>query len=308
MSRFIHIEEQFYPQAPELRAVFDERFEDPRSTRGDRFVWDYWHVPQQYTVLRTPAWEYFPEELYTDFHERLVHWGRRQLGCWDISPPWLSNYVDGCQQHLHSDVPHGPWAFVYSLTPEPRAFRGGQTQILKAQVLSYWNQFPQQQDRELGALVDFIEPQFNRLVIFDPRFPHGVTPVHGTHDPREGRLVIHGWFTEPRPFVEGPLETEAVNAVLEPALAELFESLDDFGTIHGLLSLRLTVDADGAVKDVRALADTLVDLDEPYTNEGELTQAFIESMASLKFEAQSEGSELTIPFLFQVDEDGQSED
>ncbi len=26
----------------------------------------------------------------------------------------------------------------------------------------------------------------------DPRFPHGVREVHGTKDPREGRLVLHG--------------------------------------------------------------------------------------------------------------------
>jgi hypothetical protein len=26
----------------------------------------------------------------------------------------------------------------------------------------------------------------------DPRFPHGVREVHGTRDPREGRIVLHG--------------------------------------------------------------------------------------------------------------------
>ena len=48
--------------------------------------------------------------------------------------------------------------------------------------------------------------------VFDPRIPHGVRQVTGTHDPREGRLVIHGWFVQPRPFVRGPLPTRALDA------------------------------------------------------------------------------------------------
>ena len=106
----------FAPEAKALRATFDERFAEPRSTRGDRFVWDWWHVPGQYTALRTPAWTYFPKKVYEAFHRRLVEWGRKTLGCHDISPPWLSLYIDGCRQELHGDLPHGPWAFVYSLT------------------------------------------------------------------------------------------------------------------------------------------------------------------------------------------------
>ena len=67
MLRYNIVRNRFYAKARELRATFDERFADPRSTRADRFVWDYWHVPDQYTALRTPAWEYFPEALYRDF-------------------------------------------------------------------------------------------------------------------------------------------------------------------------------------------------------------------------------------------------
>jgi len=90
MPRSYQLVERFAPEAAALRAIFDDRFADPRSTRGDRFVWDYWHVPNQYTHLRTPAWTYFPRALYTAFHRRLVAWGRATLGCHDISPPWLS--------------------------------------------------------------------------------------------------------------------------------------------------------------------------------------------------------------------------
>jgi Rps23 Pro-64 3,4-dihydroxylase Tpa1-like proline 4-hydroxylase len=43
-------------------------------------------------------------------------------------------------------------------------------------------------------LLELVPPLFNRLTVFDPRVPHGVPVVEGTRDPREGRLVLHGWF------------------------------------------------------------------------------------------------------------------
>ena len=46
-------------------------------------------------------------------------------------------------------------------------------------------------------------PLFNRLTVFDGRYPHGVRPVEGTRDPLKARLVLHGWFTEQAPFFDG---------------------------------------------------------------------------------------------------------
>ena len=46
-------------------------------------------------------------------------------------------------------------------------------------------------------------PLFNRLTVFDPRYPHGVRLVEGVQDPLKARLVLHGWFTEPVPFFDG---------------------------------------------------------------------------------------------------------
>ena len=49
--------------------------------------------------------------------DALLAYGETHLGCSAITPLWLSCYVHGCRQELHADVPHGPWAFVLSLTP-----------------------------------------------------------------------------------------------------------------------------------------------------------------------------------------------
>jgi hypothetical protein len=159
VSRSVIVVDRFAPEATELRATFDDRFADPRSTRADRFVWDYWHVPGQYTALRTPAWTYFARRTYAAFHRRLVAWGREELGCHDVSPPWLSLYVDGCRQELHGDLPHGPWAFVFSLTRwRGRAFRGGETLLVRDEVLDFWHDFASLRAVEERELIREIPP------------------------------------------------------------------------------------------------------------------------------------------------------
>ena len=66
--------------------------------------------------------------------------------------------------------------------------------ILQPQVLQYWEQYDGTRGQEMGQLTTLVPPLFNQLLVFDPRFPHGVRPVHGTQDPREARLVLHGRY------------------------------------------------------------------------------------------------------------------
>eukprot|EP00882_Tetradesmus_deserticola_P023752 GHRQ01025863.1.p2 GENE.GHRQ01025863.1~~GHRQ01025863.1.p2 ORF type:complete len:186 (+),score=52.74 GHRQ01025863.1:828-1385(+) len=119
---------EFSPVSQQLRNVFDERFQDPRRTTPERFLWDYWYVKDQYTLHRTQAAAYFPEQLHEQLVDALLDYGEKQLGCRAISPVWMSYYIDGCGQDLHCDSFHGPFAYVLSLTPwEGRVFTGGCT-------------------------------------------------------------------------------------------------------------------------------------------------------------------------------------
>ena len=300
-SRSVRVVSELASYARPLRATFDERFADPRSTRGDRFQWDYWHVPDQYTALRTPAWTYFPPAAYRRFHQALVQWGRRVLGCHDVSPPWLSLYVDGCGQRLHGDLPHGPWAFVYSLTDwQARQFVGGETLMLRDQVLDYWSTFAggmAERSVEEPDVVRAIEPTFGRLTVFDPRIPHGVRTVRGTQDPRHGRLVINGWFVQPRPFISGPLSTKSLAARLDD-LGSVIEGAGIDVPVTGLVSFGFDVAADGATSKVRVLSDTTR---VPAADEAvrlRLVRALAKAVRSWNFGKQRGASTVTLPIVF----------
>lgn len=259
----------FYSQAKTLRSVFDRRFENPLEPRADRFIWDYWHVPGEYTHLRTQAHQFFPTRLYEAFHRHLVEWGREHLGCHDVSPPWLSCYIEGCRQEKHRDVPHGPLAFVYSLTNwQKRPFRGGETFI--------------EGENDVPA-------KFNRLLVFNPSIPHGVNEVRGTQDIRYGRLVIHGWFVNPRPFWYGPLKVGEISFGIETGLREILAGELRLG--QGLLSARLAISPDGKVKKVRVLVNTLSGA------EPEDVKRLQGALKLLKFAKKRVGTRLTLPLM-----------
>jgi hypothetical protein len=300
-SRISHyiLRDRFFPQAKGLRAQFDRRFGDPRAGASNRFVWDYWHVPGQYTLVRTPAQAFFERKSFERFQQALLKFGRERLGCTGITPPWLSYYVEGCRQEVHADVPHGPWAFVFSLTPwKSRAFTGGETLIFKPSTLDYWRSFAEFRGVEREDLVETVPAEFNRLLVFDPRVPHGVTEVRGTHDPREARLVVHGWFTDPQPTVVGALGRDAASR----GIGEILDRVDGLvsaGRWHGVLSLRLQVSASGEIRSAQTLASTLRSLgdgdpDAAARLEGKLLKA---ARAS-RFPRCRGASSVTLPLVF----------
>lgn len=300
MMTRLEVLDGFSPEAKALRAHFDRRFEDPRKATADRFVWDLWHVPGQYTVLRTPAWEFFPEKQYRAFHERLVWWGRRTLGCHDVAPPWLSCYVNGCEQRLHGDLPHGPLAWVFSLTNwSKRTFRGGETLILRDEVLDFWRGFTSTRAVEEPELLDEVPAKFNRLVVFDPRLPHGVRRVDGSMEPREGRLVIHSWFVQPRPFIEGPLPERALEDAINRVTDAIAPSLEAGLPLAGLLSLGFTVTPSGRVARLRVLTDTTRTPPEFATAHRGLLSVARKALERHVFPRRARASQVTLPLVFE---------
>lgn len=252
------ISSNFSRDANTLRKEFEVRFGNPDRASPDRFCWDFWNRGDQYRLLRTPAEAFFSAKPYRSFLEQLIGWGRENLGCQMISHPWLSAYVDGCHQRLHTDVPHGPLSFVFSLTPwRKRPFRGGETLLAKPALLRSLADASSGASHEEIDLIERIPTEFNRLVVFDPRFPHGVERVEGVNSLLDARLVIHGWFTEPRPMLEGALTYRKILAPMDRFAIPILEELSKTGHT-GLLSLRLEIDPDGTLSEIRVLTDGLL--------------------------------------------------
>lgn len=70
-----------------------------------------------------------------------------------------------------------------------------------------------------------------------------------------------GWFTEPSPFFDGPLDEAEALQHLNDALLPMFDQLQALPPVLGTISMQLKVSGEtGAVTDVRFLADTLIAL------------------------------------------------
>ena len=291
--------DSFFQKAPLLRQEFEKRFNQPHTADSSRFIWDHWHIPNQYTLLRTPAYHFFTESLYNQLHTQLLKFGREVLGCYDITPPWLSCYVEGCKQEIHADVPHGPWAFVYSLTPwTKRSFKGGETFIMKPETLQYWHHFSNLKGVEKPDLMTTIAPQMNRLTVFDPRLPHGVQEVRNAESVLDGRLVIHGWFKDPEPYVTGSLTRTKAAAGLNLILEKIFQKQNQFEDVHGTLSYQIKISASGQVIKTTKMTDTLQSLTNSTTNTKKLLALIESAIREQKFARAKGPSTITFPILF----------
>jgi hypothetical protein len=285
----------FFDGAPTMRGVFADRLGRTRSRARENFVWDYWHVPGQYTYIRTFGDRYFPEELTRGLLDRLRQWGLETLGCGSITAPWLSYYVDGCVQELHADVPHGPWAYVFSLTRwEERGFSGGETEILRPEVLDFWRELEPDRGLERGHLLERIVPEFNQLTVFDARIPHGVREVRGTRDPLDSRVVMHGWFEYPRLTLSEDLD-ERARLSLQLAAGMLPRRLERHEGVTGLLTVRLTFDGDGRVRDARVLSNTFVSPSAAPASASSSVATVLEALAELRVPGASDGSWAVVP-------------
>ena len=168
--------------------------------------------------------------------------------------------------------------------------------MLRDEVLDFWHDFRSTRAVEEGELVRAIEPRFGRLVVFDPRIPHGVRTVTGTRDPREGRLVIHGWFVQPRPLVRGPLASRELLARADELAGELERAQV---ALAGMLALAFDVDRGGGVRRVRVLSDTTRVPRSDERARAALVRRLRQTVAGWKFSRQRGPSQVTLPLVFE---------
>jgi hypothetical protein len=282
-------------EALAMRRQIEDHFADPQNHRPDRHqVWNYWHVPGLYTYLRTLPEKVIEPALVDRFVRGLTIWSEYMLGLGHVTRPYLSLYVDGCEQKLHNDSVNGRFGFVYSLTNDERKTQGGETIVLKEGDLFRNNMG----NASAGAgLLDLIEPRFNRLTLFDDRMPHGVQRVEGSMNPVEGRFVLHGHISESGPTAEGPLEAVAAARTVHDALRPLLSDVQGKHVFHhGPLVLRVTIAPDGTVSNIDRLVDRLARADG--NSAGVVVGQTIQTIRALRFPEAQEATELTLPLLF----------
>jgi hypothetical protein len=258
----VAVTDDFLAEAAQLRAAVCDRFSFEALESPTRFVWDWFHVSDRFTYLRSPAAAFFPESLHHCLVGALQRWGHDNLGCADISDPWLSVYVEGCRQEPHADAAQGPWAYVLSLTDwARRPFFGGETVLYghRAPAIDLRDSPDVSVPTATLAASDGrdVEPFFNRLTVFDAGMLHGVRPVRGCLDPAQARIAVHGWYEWPRLTVE----TGAYRAedLAETVAAWSRRVIERSGATHvgpGLMTARIDIGDDGAVADFEVVAAT----------------------------------------------------
>jgi hypothetical protein len=246
--------------------------------------------------MRTVALNAIAPSLLGRFTEALRTWGMANLGTDRITLPWLSYYVEGCRQELHSDVVQGMWSYVYSLTPwEGRAFTGGETLLASPGLLDYWSTFDPTSSTESRTLVERIPARYDQLVVFDSRLPHGVAVVEGTRDPVQARVALHGWFHDPVPTMRGALDLECSADVVDGLRAAGRRERERFGPLLGTSTWRLRIDPDGGVAEVVAVVDNLVPSGPGAGEPSDLLAAERSLLGDAVFERRDGPSELIVP-------------
>jgi hypothetical protein len=291
--------DDFFAEAQDLRAGIDAHFAEPAKHRPESHqVWNYWHVPGLYTYLRTSPEKVLPRALVERFIAKLRALALYRFGLADVTWPYLSLYVAGCQQGLHNDSKNGRFGYVYSLTRwDERKFQGGETLIFKEQ--DYFGSAAVTRANAGLGLYDLVPARFNRLLLFDDRLLHAVPRLEGTMVPQDGRLVLHGHVSEGPVAVTGALAPAAAAAVVEAARPALERRVAEAGAgLAGLVSVRLTLDGAGAVLKDEVLFDRLLPTARDAAAPEAAAAAVRGFLSTLKF-PRAEGSSLVtiaVPF------------
>jgi hypothetical protein len=295
LSEAYQIVDNFLPAslAQNLRNAISDHFAEPHAHKRDTHqIWNYWFVPNRYTYFRTSPEKLFGSASAQLFVEALQSWSLDRLGLGDISWPYLSLYVPGCRQTLHNDAGNGRFAYVYSLTLDTRDTMGGSTIFLKdVDFLRRRLLIPSSSEQ----LCEFVEPRFNRLIVFDDRIVHGVERVEGSMDPLQGRFVLHGHIRESGPQVSGALSLEQMSRGIKEAVDNfLDENLASASLCHGPLVIALNIEPSGKVVSCRRVLDRVI----CEHTRASLQASLVKHLKSQIFPSAATPTVLTLPITF----------
>lgn len=297
MIRRYHTVRDFFDGATSMRECVDAHFRKPYDQGfGTHDVWNYWHVPGLYTLLRALPERVIRPALMDSFVRHLQTWSLENLGTVALTSPQLHMYVDGCGQDLHNDFHNGLWAYVFSLTLWDRGkFSGGETQLMRDGTFNH-----KPHHVHGGVLYDLIPAHFGQLLIFDDSIVHGVRPLHGTMDPAEGRIVLTGHIGFTNPIVDGALPSSVVRQWLRTWSPSLMWELRTHENVRGWLSCAIDVNADGSVREVATRGNQLVSTVNDDRAVIAATDAITGFLRRSRFPLSNGDSRIVLPLLVPV--------
>ena len=278
-----------------MRNDIESHFAAPDRHRAETHqIWNYWFVPELYTYLRTIPEKIIAPTSVDQFIARLKNWSTGYCGMAEVTRPYLSLYVPGCHQGLHNDSGNGRFAFVYSLTRNPRRTTGGETILLRE-----GDHFRENLSRPNAgqSFYDLVEPRFNRLAIFDDRMLHGVTRLEGAMDPIEGRFVLHGHLSETPAIVTSP-NAGAIMPGFHQQLQEAVTLVPELASHHGPLVLRIRIDAAGQVQSCDVVTDRVIHPDARNTAWAPWLAELILRIRAFRMAPGAGVSEIMQPLMF----------
>lgn len=294
------IVENFFAGAGSLREGFEAHFRDPQTHGPGHQVWEYHHVPDVQTCLRTAPSRVLVDQHTNAFLKQLNEWAVSNLGL-SLNPRLplsLNVYVNGCGQALQHHARDGVLAFSYSLTKwDERRFQGGELTVLRPEGhLAH-------RGMRAGGRAMFSEKvpaKFNQLVVYDERVIHGVPTVQGTMNPLDGRISINGLLVAEMGHLTGALSANAQEALapmgpLGEHLKALSRSVADH--LHGFVTCRAAIQPDGRVASVRRVVDRVLPLGADRTRLDPFRQELTRLLASVTFPPAQGPSELTWPVI-----------
>jgi hypothetical protein len=146
-------------------------------------------------------------------------------------------------------------------------------------------------------LLQSVPARFNQLTVFDPRYPHGVRMVQGVDSILDSRLVIHGWFTDPRPMLEGALSFKQILRPMDSFASNIMSRITSTQNVSGLLSLRLNINEAGAPASIDVISSNLLSSTGGKFPKKSLEKILIET--GISFPRARSKTRLTLPLLFQ---------
>lgn len=284
-------------RARAMRADIEAHFNDPGSHTAEQQIWNYWYVPGTYTYLRTLPQRLMGDEKIKYFISAVRNYTAPHLGLSFVGEPLLSLYVDGCNQQFHNDATNGRFAYVYSLTKEPRQTIGGATLLMSDGDLYRRNL---SNGMTMHGFTDSVEPRFNRLLIFDDRVMHAVERVEGSMDPLEGRFVLHGHIRDEGPLLGGALTREVVEPVIQQALAG-FTALHgrEANRYQGPISVRFMIEPHGGISGLRVLMDRVTHVEERYADGWPALRAkYLAALSTARFPPADGRTSVILPMAF----------